>query len=294
LISGKWWGDKSIQPFLCLHGWQDNAGTFDRLIPLLSKEFSYLAIDFPGHGRSSKKANGLPYYSDNFLFVINYVYHHYKWEKVSLIGHSLGARMIFAYTAAFPERVEMAIAIDLLAPTEFKLRDYLQLASAEYCEKLTSAHEQFLDPREPPSFELDALIDKVCQRIKGNFTSDNALSLLRRMIEPSAKYPGKYFLSVDRKINYIIPLSLPHAVVKEFAKNLNIPYLFIKASNSKYDYPNELDHQMEIIDILKHNSRFHCKVVESSSHHLHMTDSEKVAPVINQFIGKYKALKAHF
>lgn len=47
-IFGKWWGNRSIRPFLCIHGRQDNCGTFDRLIPLLSKEFSYLAIDFPG------------------------------------------------------------------------------------------------------------------------------------------------------------------------------------------------------------------------------------------------------
>jgi pimeloyl-ACP methyl ester carboxylesterase len=47
-ISGKWWGDKSTRPILCLHGRQDNCGTFDRLIPLLSREFSYLAIDLPG------------------------------------------------------------------------------------------------------------------------------------------------------------------------------------------------------------------------------------------------------
>jgi hypothetical protein len=47
-ISGKWWGDKSTRPFLCLHGLLSNAGSFDRLIPLLPREFSYLAIDFPG------------------------------------------------------------------------------------------------------------------------------------------------------------------------------------------------------------------------------------------------------
>lgn len=31
-----------------LHGWMDNAGTFDTLIPLLPKELSYLSIDLPG------------------------------------------------------------------------------------------------------------------------------------------------------------------------------------------------------------------------------------------------------
>jgi len=37
------------RPIVCIHGWQDNAGTFDRLIPLLPREFSYLAIDLPGN-----------------------------------------------------------------------------------------------------------------------------------------------------------------------------------------------------------------------------------------------------
>jgi len=35
---------------LALHGWQDNAGTFDKLAPLLvAQGHSVLAIDFPGN-----------------------------------------------------------------------------------------------------------------------------------------------------------------------------------------------------------------------------------------------------
>lgn len=47
-ITGKWWGSKKNRPILMLHGWQDNAGSFDTLIPLLPPQFSYLAIDWPG------------------------------------------------------------------------------------------------------------------------------------------------------------------------------------------------------------------------------------------------------
>ncbi|GBP10884.1 Serine hydrolase-like protein [Eumeta japonica] len=52
-IAGKLWGNDQQRPILALHGWQDNAGTWDTLIPLLPKEYSFLAIDFPGHGQSS-------------------------------------------------------------------------------------------------------------------------------------------------------------------------------------------------------------------------------------------------
>lgn len=50
-VAGKWYGDRNTQPVLTFHGWQDNAGTYDRLIPLLPKTLSYLCIDLPGHGR---------------------------------------------------------------------------------------------------------------------------------------------------------------------------------------------------------------------------------------------------
>lgn len=47
-VAGKWYGDRSKQPVLAMHGWQDNAGTFDRLVPLLPQYISVLCIDLPG------------------------------------------------------------------------------------------------------------------------------------------------------------------------------------------------------------------------------------------------------
>ncbi|XP_052863919.1 probable serine hydrolase [Anopheles cruzii] len=47
IVAGKWWGSRLKQPVLAIHGWQDNAGSFDRLCPLLPAEISILAIDLP-------------------------------------------------------------------------------------------------------------------------------------------------------------------------------------------------------------------------------------------------------
>lgn len=104
ILAGKWWGSKDVQPILVLHGWlgryhflkignfgksnsfTDNAGAFDRLIPLLPKHLSFLVIDLPGHGLSSKFQDGLSYHLMDFLHVVDFVVRFYKWEKVSIIG----------------------------------------------------------------------------------------------------------------------------------------------------------------------------------------------------------------
>lgn len=100
-IAAKAWGSQKGSPILCLHGWLDNANSFDRLIPLLPRgglaggrpgrgaglrgsergeasptpllplpsapDFYYVAMDFGGHGLSSHYSPGLPYYYQNFV-----------------------------------------------------------------------------------------------------------------------------------------------------------------------------------------------------------------------------------
>lgn len=73
-VSGKWWGPKGKQAILALHGFQDNAGTFDELINLLPANLSILAIDFPGHGQSSH----LPPVHSLSLFIFNTYFFYYS------------------------------------------------------------------------------------------------------------------------------------------------------------------------------------------------------------------------
>lgn len=64
---------------LCLHGWLDNAASFNRLAPLLldseqehqKKPMEILALDFPGHGLSGHKSvDGPP----QLLAEVSYLY----------------------------------------------------------------------------------------------------------------------------------------------------------------------------------------------------------------------------
>uniref|UniRef100_H2QLU1 AB hydrolase-1 domain-containing protein n=2 Tax=Pan troglodytes TaxID=9598 RepID=H2QLU1_PANTR len=72
-IAAKAWGSLQGPPVLCLHGWLDNANSFDRLIPLLPQDFYYVAMDFGGHGLSSHYSPGVPYYLQTFVSEIRRV-----------------------------------------------------------------------------------------------------------------------------------------------------------------------------------------------------------------------------
>ena len=59
-LTAKAWGDPAGTPTLALHGWLDNANTFDRLAPTLP-ELDLIAMDFAGHGFSSHRPDGVHY-----------------------------------------------------------------------------------------------------------------------------------------------------------------------------------------------------------------------------------------
>ena len=52
-IIGKEWGDATGEPWIAMHGWLDNCGSFDRLLPYFPKNQRVICIDIPGHGLSS-------------------------------------------------------------------------------------------------------------------------------------------------------------------------------------------------------------------------------------------------
>uniref|UniRef100_A0A673V9N9 Serine hydrolase like 2 n=1 Tax=Suricata suricatta TaxID=37032 RepID=A0A673V9N9_SURSU len=111
-IAAKLWGSQQGSPVLCLHGWLDNANSFGRLIPLLPKDFCYVAMDFGGHGLSSHYSPGLLYHQQNFVIEIQRVVAALKWNRFSIMGHSFGGFVGGMFSCLFPEMVDKLILLD--------------------------------------------------------------------------------------------------------------------------------------------------------------------------------------
>ena len=114
-LAAKAWGHRDDAPLLALHGWLDNAGSFDRLAPLLQGR-RVIALDLAGHGRSDHRAPGswYPYvdYLDEIAAAIDWL----GGAPVDLLGHSLGATLASLFAALSPDKVRRLLLIEGLGP----------------------------------------------------------------------------------------------------------------------------------------------------------------------------------
>lgn len=116
-VAAKVWGPSNGKPVFALHGWLDNAGTFDSLIPMLPHNLRIVAVDIPGHGMSDHFPRDIMYHFLDCLLAVERISQQLKWEKFSFIGHSLGGCIAMLYAGVFPEKVDKLVNIDIVRVT---------------------------------------------------------------------------------------------------------------------------------------------------------------------------------
>ena len=102
--------------WLALHGFLDNAASYDKLAPELLKigASSVVCLDFAGHGKSDWRHSGVYYVVDHVADAV-YAADALKWDKFSIIGHSLGGGVAQGVAAACPDRVLRVVSIEALS-----------------------------------------------------------------------------------------------------------------------------------------------------------------------------------
>ena len=145
-LRAKQWGDPEGNPVIGLHGWLDNANTFDRLAPLIRK-LNFIALDFAGHGFSDHRAAGVYYQSIYDIQEIIAVANALNWHQFSVIGHSMGASIGSELAAMFPDRVRSAVLIDgFMATGGLVEEERVEQTSAAIEKPLTPHHQARVFP----------------------------------------------------------------------------------------------------------------------------------------------------
>ncbi len=137
-------GERGQPLLLALHGWLDNAATFNEL----RKHFPhhhFIALDLAGHGLSDHRPTSMPYYIwDNVSDLLS-VLDQLGVDKVTLIGHSMGASIAALFAGAFPDRIERLHLIEGLAPLVYEESE-LSLLMSDAIIKRRKMMEKLLRP----------------------------------------------------------------------------------------------------------------------------------------------------
>src|SRR5262245_47059429 len=89
----------SGRPIVLVHGRGDNLETWAVVAPLLARRHRVVALDLPGHGRSSMPV-GVSY--EEFVGALRAVITELGLGDAWLVGHSIGARLVALYAANRP------------------------------------------------------------------------------------------------------------------------------------------------------------------------------------------------
>ncbi|WP_415891873.1 alpha/beta fold hydrolase [Neptuniibacter sp. PT8_73] len=245
------YGDPNGTPMVALHGWLDNAASFDGLAQHL-KGIRLIAIDLIGHGRSDHRPEVMPYYIWDNVNDLYAVLDSLSLNKVGLIGHSMGASIAMLFAGAFPERVDRLMLIEGLAPLFYEEEQLPQL----FADAVIKRSKMVSKTLRPYSNYEDA----IQARMNGRWpvSREAAEALLERGISKTDK---GYIWSNDPKLMMPSLVRFSFSQISSFVKSVRSEAIVIRGSNGAAD---------SIINPWL-GDFYHVEVIDmEGGHHLHL------------------------
>ena len=98
-----------------LHGFTGSCQTWNFLRPSLDSHYRIVAIDLPGHGRSSSPSDPGRYSLERFAADLATVLDKLELERAAVLGYSMGGRAALRFAIARPDRTS-ALVLESTSP----------------------------------------------------------------------------------------------------------------------------------------------------------------------------------
>ncbi len=264
----KVWGPKDGKPVIALHGWLDNANTYDVIAPLLPS-LRICSVDLAGHGYSDHRPGWGQYYFFEYVYDILEIAEQLGWGTFSLMGHSMGAHIATIIAGTEPEKVEQLMLIEGFGtPSNFSAAIIPEMNRKMY------QRIRRLRGKKPPVYpSLDAMVKA---RVAGFFKISEAGA--RILTERSCVSEGDgYTWRMDPKLKLMSPAIISHEQFCEFIKQITAPTCLILADKG-------VPHSKELLDErIKCHNNLRIEHMQGG-HHLHL---EEQAPAVAEIIADF-------
>ncbi|XP_015784298.1 probable serine hydrolase [Tetranychus urticae] len=276
-IAAKVWGnqEEADLTIIALHGWMDNASTFDPLIESLEGNYHIIAVDLPGHGLSSHYPPGVPYRNISWLIDLRRIVNFFNLDKISFLGHSMGGNVALMYACVYPEKVERIIACDIFKEATYPAESIAQ--------EMANSIQIFLESEQRPKmtkpYSYDDCIDiLISTHYNGSLNKKMASYLLKRAARET---PDGYIFTRDPRLTAIVHQKYDLNTLVQLYSNAKCEKFILCGSRgtTKLDTPEA----QAILDV--HKSTGYFKLIKvSGDHYLHLASPIDCARHIDSFI----------
>lgn len=256
-LAAQIWGRPGGVPVIALHGWLDNAGTFDLLAPQLPG-CEIVALDLAGHGLSGARSADASYNIWQDVGDLDDVADELGWNRFNLVGHSRGGAIAMLYAATFPERVEKLVLIEGGVPL---------LGEAE--DAPATLAKAFRDRRSLRGRGGRVFADRataIAERADGFSKVSRAAAeiLARRSLR---EVPGGFQWHADQRLKGGSELKLTAELTRAFVRRVAAPVLMVRAEQSPFARWKDYDEMIPLFAAIE-------VVVLPGAHHLHLEGAE--------------------
>lgn len=215
------WGHSSAQPVLAIHGWLDNASSFEQLAPILVEHFPHLrviAVDLPGHGMAPHLPSGVSYpfwtWSEVLVDLLTFF-----GRPIHVIGHSMGAAAALLVAGSCPELLRSLVCIDSFGPATGTEDSAVQLFRRAMLEPTGRASPGFRELQE--AVELR-------RRANPWLTAEQLQPMVARNLEQRA---GRWHWRTDPRLRNHSRIRFTDEMLNGFLVAANLPVLVLRATD---------------------------------------------------------------
>ncbi|KAM8773038.1 serine hydrolase-like protein [Acanthopagrus schlegelii] len=278
-IRGKVWGPDHGRPVLCVHGWADNCGTFNNLIPLLPKECRYVAVDLAGHGLSSHRPPGVFYTFPSYVMDVRRVVDALQWNKFSIIGHSMGGNIAGLFSALYPEMVDAVVLLDSYGFLPTDLKEIPKVVRQGFEELLL--YEKKPEEKKTRVYTYENAVERL-SAANPTLSEQSVHILLERGL---VQVEGGVVFSRDFRINLknIVRISLEQSL--ELQSRIKASVLVVLAEDGFEKMFSEPDQKRFTSALLQgYRDRNHEVLTVPGDHHIHLNKPDVVAQPVSDFL----------
>uniref|UniRef100_A0A673KJZ5 AB hydrolase-1 domain-containing protein n=1 Tax=Sinocyclocheilus rhinocerous TaxID=307959 RepID=A0A673KJZ5_9TELE len=272
-MRGQVWGPSNGRPVLCLHGWADNCGTFNTLIPLFPKDWRFVAIDFPGHGLSSHRPDGCFYTFPLYVADVRRVVEALQWKRFSIIGHSMGE----SFSALYPEMVDAVVLLDTYGFLPTQVTDMFKNMRKGINDQIQ------YDNKTEERKERVYTYEKAKERLKAanpSLSDQSADILLERAVR---EVEGGFVFTRDFRINLKNIVNNNMEQCLHMMSLVKAPVMILLAKDGLFKTFILPDGYVDMI--LKSWTDQKATIVDvEGDHHIHLNKPESVASIITDFL----------